>query len=193
MVDIKVSGRKMTVTDSMREHVNEKIGNALKVFDITPMSCDVVLRAEKGRANPESALVEVTVFARDNVVRVVTSDADIFAAVDKASDKVSRQLRKYKTKIVDRRQRESVKTPPQSSSADLASLLVEDDSDELVREKVIEFTPMSQLEALAAIDLLGHDFFVFTNIEDDEVNVLYRRNDGGYGLIKPKTEEEDDD
>ena len=74
MVDIKISGRKVSVTDGMRQRVNEKIGDALKVFDIKPMSCDVVLRVDKNRSNPERKMCEVTVFVRDNVVRVEAAD-----------------------------------------------------------------------------------------------------------------------
>ena len=75
-MDIKVSGRKVTVTDALRSYVDEKIGGALEVFDIQPMTCDVVLRVEKNRSNPEAAVCEVTVRVRDNVVRVESADPD---------------------------------------------------------------------------------------------------------------------
>ena len=102
MVDIKISGRKVTVSDALRDRVNEKIGDALKVFDISPMSCDVVLRVDKNPSNPDRKTCEVTVFVRKNVVRVVASADDMYAAIDEASDKVTRQLRKYKTRVIDR-------------------------------------------------------------------------------------------
>ena len=101
MVDIKISGRKVTVSDALRDRVNEKIGDALKVFDISPMSCDVVLRVDKNPSNPDRKTCEVTVFVRKNVVRVVASADDMYAAIDEASDKVTRQLRKYKTRVID--------------------------------------------------------------------------------------------
>ena len=90
MVDIKISGRKVTVSDALRDRVNEKIGDALKVFDISPMSCDVVLRVDKNPSNPDRKTCEVTVFVRKNVVRVVASADDMYAAIDEASDKVTR-------------------------------------------------------------------------------------------------------
>ena len=105
MVDIKISGRKVGVSDSLREHVEEKVVSALKVFDIKPMTCDVVLRVDKNPSNPERKACEVTVFVRDNVVRVVASSDDMFSAIDEAADKVTRQLRKYKTRVIERRQR----------------------------------------------------------------------------------------
>ena len=107
MVDIKVSGRKVTVSDALKDRVDEKIGDALKVFDIQPMTCDVVLRVDKNPSNSERKSVEVTVFIRDRVVRVVTSGTDMYALIDEAADKVTRQLRKFKTRVVDRRQRRS--------------------------------------------------------------------------------------
>jgi len=195
MVDIKISGRKINVTDSMRDYVNEKIGSALKVFDINPMTCDVVLRVGKNRANTERKTVEVTVFVRDNVVRVVTSGDDLNAAVDEAADKVTRQLRKYKTRIVDRRQRVRSAAVEAAPIADLADLIEDKGEDEeaLVREKIVDLVPMSVDEALVQIDLIGHDFYVFTDSVTGLVNVVYRRKNGGYGIIKPKIEGPDDE
>lgn len=194
-MDIKVSGRKVTITDALRSRVDEKIGDALKVFDIKPMTCDVVLRVEKNRSNPESAVCEVTVRVRDNVVRVESADPDMYAAIDIAADKVTRQLRKFKTKIVDRRQRAQglpVAPPAKSNLADLLEPRAEDADDELVREKVIDLPPMALEEALVQTDLLGHDFYVFTNATTGLVNVIYRRKNGGYGIIKPRIEEPDE-
>ena len=189
-MDITVSGRKVTVTDALHEYVDEKIGDALKVFDIQPMTCDVVLRVEKNRSNPQAAVCEVTVRVRDNVVRVESADPDMYASIDVAADKVTRQLRKFKTRVVDRRQRGEA---PQDVVAheDLADLIVdngEEEDDALVREKVIDLPPMTEEEALVQTDLLGHDFYVFTNATTGLVNVIYHRKNGGYGIIKPKIE-----
>lgn len=194
MVDIKISGRKVSVSDGMRERVNEKIGDALKVFDIQPMSCDVVLRVDKNRSNPERKMCEVTVFVRDNVVRVEAADQDMYTAIDEAAEKVSRQLRKYKTRVIDRKQRAARVEEAPSSVEDLADLIVgsdDEDDDLLVREKFIDLKPMTEEEALVQTDLLGHDFFVFENATTGLVNVIYHRHNGGYGIIKPRIETED--
>ena len=189
MVDIKISGRKVSVTDAMRDHVNEKVGESLKVFDIKPMTCDVVLRVDKNPSNPDRKMCEVTVFVRDNVVRVEASSADMYAAIDIAAAKVVRQLRKYKTRVIDRRQR-PVPMPVPSSSDDLADLIVDED-DALVREKLIDLRPMTEEEALVQTDLIGHDFYVFENATTGLINVIYHRHNGGYGIIKPRLETED--
>lgn len=195
-MDIKVSGRKVTVTDALHDYVDEKIGDALKVFNIQPMTCDVVLRVEKNRSNPEAAVCEVTVRVRDNVVRVESADPDMYAAIDFAADKVTRQLRKFKTRVVDRRQR-AQGLPVEPIHTNLADLIEpeavdQDADDELVREKVIDLPPMTEEEALVQTDLIGHDFYVFTNATTGLVNVIYHRKNGGYGIIKPKIEEPDE-
>ena len=181
-MDIKVSGRKTTVTDALRAHVDEKIGEALKVFDIEPMTVDVVLRYEKNPSNPNPAIVEVTVRARGSVIRVAEHGADMYAAIDLSADKVTRQLRKFKTKVVDNRQ-------GGASAADVAPVeRVEDLADLLLPEKVIDVTPMTEEQALVQTDLLGHDFYVFENATTGLINVVYHRKNGGYGIIKPRIE-----
>ena len=196
MVDIKISGRKVGVSDSLRAQVEEKVGNALKVFDIKPMTCDVVLRVDKNPSNPERKSCEVTVFVRDNVVRVVASSDDMYAAIDEAADKVTRQLRKYKTRVIDRRQRVAAARSGTVTQEDLAALIEpgedESEDDQLVREKYIDLFPMTEEEALVQTDLIGHDFYVFTNATTGLVNVIYHRKNGGYGIIKPKIEEENE-
>ncbi len=190
-MDIKVSGRKTTVTDALRAHVDEKIGEALKVFDIEPMTADVVLRYEKNPSNPNPAIVEVTVRARGSVIRVAEHGADMYAAIDLSADKVTRQLRKFKTRVVDNRQggASAAEVAPVERVEDLADLLLpEEEDDLLVREKVIDVTPMTEEQALVQTDLLGHDFYVFENATTGLINVVYHRKNGGYGIIKPRIE-----
>ncbi len=190
-MEIIVSGRKTTVTDALRAHVDEKIGEALKVFDIEPMTCDVVLRYEKNPANPKPAIVEVTVRARGAVIRVAEHGEDMYSAIDMSADKVTRQLRKYKTKVIDNRQQgaSAAEVAPVERVDDLADLLIpEEEDDQLVREKIIEITPMTEEQALIQTDLLGHDFYVFENATTGLINVVYHRKNGGYGIIKPKIE-----
>ena len=191
MADIKISGRKVSVSDSMREHVNSKVGEALKVFDIKPMSCDVVLRVDKNPSNPDRKMCEVTVFVRDYVVRVEASSSDMYAAIDEAAEKVTRQLRKYKTRVVDRKVRATEKVatgaPDASGDVDFDALMDELSADDaILRVKEIDFEPLTEEEALVKIDLLDHDFFVYTDRDSGQVNIIYRRKNGGYGKLMPK-------
>lgn len=192
MVSIKISGRKVTISDSLREQVDLKIGNALKVFDIQPMTCDVVLRVDKNHSYGKRNACEVTVYVRDNVVRVVATGDDLEMAIDEAASKVTRQLRKYKTRVVDKRQRSKRPEPILEPLADLPAIDESEDDDVLVREKIVELTPMTVDEALIQIDLIGHDFYVFEDSLTGLTNVVYRRKNGGYGIIRPKIEDEDE-
>ena len=129
-------------------------------------------------------------------MRVVASSDDMYAAIDEAADKVTRQLRKYKTRVIDRRQRMQQAKAGAATQEDLAALIEpgpdETEDDQLVREKYIDLVPMTEEEALVQTDLLGHDFYVFTNATTGLTNVIYHRKNGGYGIIKPKIEEENE-
>lgn len=193
-MSITVTGRKMPVTDALREYAEEKIGNSMKVIDIDPLVAEVVLFVEKNPANPRPAVCEVTLRTKGHIIRVEEHEEDMYAAIDVAAAKVVRQLRKYKTKVVDRKLRAADETirmaePAAAGELDVDGLMQElAADDEVVRVKTIEFEPLTEEEALVKIDLLGHDFFAYTDRDSGMVNVLYRRDDGGYGLLK-QTEE----
>lgn len=193
-MSITVTGRKMPVTDALREYAEEKIGNSMKVMDIDPLVAEVVLFVEKNPANPRPAVCEVTLRTKGHIIRVEEHEEDMYAAIDVAAAKVVRQLRKYKTKVVDRKLRAADETirmaePAAAGELDVDGLMQElAADDEVVRVKTIEFEPLTEEEALVKIDLLGHDFFAYTDRDTSMVNVLYRRDDGGYGLLK-QTEE----
>ena len=193
-MSITVTGRKMPVTDALREYAEEKIGNSMKVMDIDPLVAEVVLFVEKNPANPRPAVCEVTLRTKGHIIRVEEHEEDMYAAIDVAAAKVVRQLRKYKTRIVDRKLRAADETirmaePAAAGELDVDGLMQElAADDEVVRVKTIEFEPLTEEEALVKIDLLGHDFFAYTDRDSGMVNVLYRRDDGGYGLLK-QTEE----
>ena len=187
-MSITVTGRKMPVTDALREYAEEKIGNSMKVMDIDPLVAEVVLFVEKNPANPRPAVCEVTLRTKGHIIRVEEHEEDMYAAIDVAAAKVVRQLRKYKTKVVDRKLRAADETI-RMAEPDVDGLMQElAADDEVVRVKTIEFEPLTEEEALVKIDLLGHDFFAYTDRDSGMVNVLYRRDDGGYGLLK-QTEE----
>ena len=190
-MSITVAGRKMPVTDALRQYAEEKIGSSMKVMDIDPLVAEVVLYVEKNPANPRPACCEVTLRTKGHIIRVEEHEEDMYAAIDVAAAKVVRQLRKYKTKVIDRKLRavdETIRTEPVPTK-DLDQLMEELAADEeVVRVKEIEFEPLTEEEALVKIDLLGHDFFAYTDRDTNMVNVLYRRDDGGYGLLKQREE-----
>lgn len=192
-MSITVTGRRMPVTEALREYAEEKIGHSMRVMDISPLDAEVVLFVEKNPANPRPAVCEVTLRTKGHIIRVEESEEDMYAAIDVAAAKVVRQMRKYKTKVIDRKIRAGADKTPQepvpASTADLDELMEELYRDEeVVRIKEMEFAPLTEEEALINIDLLGHDFFAYTDRDSGLVNVLYRRDDGGYGLLKQKEE-----
>ena len=192
-MSITVAGRRMPVTDALREYAEDKIGSSMKVMDISPLEAEVVLFVEKNPANPRPAVCEVTLRTKGHIIRVEESEEDMYAAIDVAAAKVLRQLRKFKTKVLDRKLRSTGETPvaaPVNQELDVEGLMNElAEDDEVVRVKEITFEPLTEEEALVKIDLLGHDFFAYTDRDTNLVNVLYRRDDGGYGLLKQKDDE----
>ena len=198
IMTITVSGRKMPVTDALRQYAEEKVGNAIKAVDADTVSTEIVLYTEKNPANPLPAICEVTVRVKGHIVRVEESEEDMYAAIDVAAAKVARQLRKYKTRVLDKKVRatERIDTDfdlldiPEEEfdrvAAEFDRLMDELSEDEIVRRKETEFTPMTEEEALVQIDLLGHDFFAYTDRDTNLVHILYRREDGGYGLLTQK-------
>jgi putative sigma-54 modulation protein len=190
-MEITVTGRKLTISDALRDYVEEKIGNSVKVFNITPMSAEVVLRKEKNPANPRPAVAEVTLFTKGHVIRTEEQEEDMYAAIDVAAAKVERQLRKYKTKVLDRRHaaKKLAEALPEPVEP-IKEFIVYDEADDpqVVRIKEVDLVALSEDEALIQIDLVGHDFYAYLNPIDGLVNIIYKRRDGSYGILKPRIE-----
>ena len=186
-MDITITGRKMPITDALRAYAEEKIGNSMKVMNIDPLTAEVVLQVEKNPANPTPACCEVTMRARGHIIRVEEYEENMYAAIDVAAAKVLRQLRKFKTRVIDKKISQG-NTEKKATELDIDGLMEELSAtdDEVVRVKEIEFQPLTEEEALVQIDLLGHDFFAYIDRDSNNVHILYRRDNGGYGLLKQK-------
>lgn len=186
-MEITITGRKMPITDPIRAYAEEKIGNSMKVMDINPLTAEVVLQVEKNPANPTPAKCEVTMRARGHIIRVEETDENMYAAIDVAAAKVLRQLRKYKTRIIDKKIADA--PAKAGTELDIDGLMKElSADDEVVRVKELVLEPLTEEEALVQIDLLGHDFFAYIDRDTNAVNILYRRENGGYGLLKATEE-----
>jgi len=183
---IIVKGRHMDVTPALHEYAEEKVGKVARILDHQIKEAEVELYVEKNPSIEDSQVAELTMFTKGPVIRAKEAAPDMYAAIDLASDKLERQVRKYKGKLLDRHSgkhgngreaRERMVVP--------APIPVDVDEPEIVKTKQVSIKPMTAEEAILQLELLGHDFFVFTSAETEEVNVLYRRNDGDYGLIEP--------
>lgn len=177
-MEITLQGRNIELSDSLKEHVEKKLQKLAKYFR-HPLQVQVVLSSQKDRQ-----IVEITVPLNDYILRAEESTDDLYTSLDRVLDKLERQIHKYKTKIIRKARRASVEAkhmPPPSS-------VEEEDSDgdpRVVKSKRFALKPMDVEEAILQMDLLGHDFFVFSNADTDMVNVVYRRRDNNYGLIEP--------
>lgn len=181
----KLSGRNVDVTEAMRDYVEEKLSRLDRYNDqITDARVTLTVRdvRDSGRRNR----VEVQLNVPHGIIRAEEHHADMYAAIDKASDVLERQLRKFKTRYM--RQRNEALPDPTPGPAEAAALTGDDVSEfspEIVRQKRFEMRPMSPEDAAAQMEALDHDFYVFKNMKSGSTSVVYRRKDGHYGLIEP--------
>lgn len=170
-----INGRGTNVTDGLRNAIEEKLGKLEHYF--TPdTEVHVTLKVEKDRQK-----VEVTVPVKGHIIRAEQVSDDMYVSIDLIEDIIERQLRRYKTKIVDSKQSASNFT-----SAFMQDDEYEDEDVKVIRTKRFAVKPMDPEEACVQMELLNHSFYVFRNAETDEVNVVYKRKNGDYGLIEPE-------
>ncbi len=130
--------------------------------------------------------IEVTIPAKGTVLRAEVSDPDMYAAIDKANDKLVSQIRRHKDKLKNNLEKEGIKQA-YSMEFDAESLEKEMIATQLVKNKKVELKPMSSEEAIAAMELVGHDFYIYLDKDTLKTHVVYRRNDGDYAIIETLT------
>lgn len=185
-MQLKVKGRNTSVTDALFDHAEQKLERLARIMPPwdDAMSVELELSVEKNPKIERSQIAEVTVRTKGPVLRVRESADDMYAAIDQAARKLERQARRYRERRKSHGGRVSPEgaAPPPPEEAEAASR--EDEEPTIMRRKTFDMKPMSPDEAALSMEMLGHDFYVFRN-EDGEVNVVYRRRDGNYGLIVP--------
>ena len=170
-----ITGRGTNVTDGLRSAIEEKLGK-LEHYFAPDTEVHVTLKVEKDRQK-----VEVTVPVKGHIIRAEQVSDDMYVSIDLIEDIIERQLRKYKTKIVDSKQNVGSFTSEFMQEDDY-----EDEDVKVIRTKRFAVKPMDAEEACVQMELLNHSFYVFRNAETDEVNVVYKRKGGDYGLIEPE-------
>jgi len=176
-----IRGENLEVTPALREYAEKKIGRLEKYFDNTAeVDVTVTMRVLRGEQT-----VEVTIPMPTLILRAEETHQDMYAAIDLVVEKLERQIRKHKTKV-NRKMRldGSLKMLFNEENGHAAADHYEDDDIEIVRTKRFNLKPMDAQEAILQMEMLGHNFFVFRNAENEEVSVVYRRKDGRYGLIE---------
>lgn len=170
-----IVGRNIDVTEGLKSAVQEKIGKLERFFN-SDTEVHVTLSVEKDRQK-----IEVTIPVKGNIIRAEQVSSDMYVSIDLVEEIIERQLKKYKNKILDKKQNVEAFTP-EFIDKDFD----EDDSIKIVRSKRFGIKPMDPEEACIQMELLGHSFYVFNNSETNEVNVVYKRKSNTYGLIEPE-------
>lgn len=174
----QIVGKNIVVTEAMRKAIEEKLAKMDKYFIIN----DEVIAKVLVRTYKTAQKIEVTIHTKMMDFRVEVSDADLYAAVDLAIDKLEGQMRKLKTKLC-RRHKESL---GESISFENIDNEEDNENDEMVRVKEVYLEPMDIEEAITRMEALGHNFFLYRDSEDDMTSVVYKRYDGGYGVIQAR-------
>ncbi|GIP35617.1 ribosome hibernation-promoting factor, HPF/YfiA family [Paenibacillus sp. J2TS4] len=178
-----IRGKNIEVTNALREYVQKKLDKIERYFE-SPLASEanVTLSVIKDKQN-----VEVTIPLTGVMLRAEVRGSDMYASIDLVVDKLERQIRKYKTRVNRKlRQENGLKNYFVEDPASQGRIHEEEEDFELVRTKRFNLKPMDVEEAILQMNMVGHSFFVFSNTDDSEnVNVVYRRQDGTYGLIEP--------
>ena len=171
-----ITGRNIEVTSGLRSTIEEKLGKLERYFN-PDTEAVVTLSVQK-----EQHKIEVTIPVKGSIIRAEQSSSDMYVSIDLVEEIIERQLKKYKNKLIDRKQ----------AAAAFSSQFLEEepvpyeDEIKIVKTKRFGMKPMDPEEACFQMELLGHNFYVFLNADTDEVNVVYKRKGNTYGLIEPE-------
>ena len=192
-MELIVKSRNGKVSDRQQSYIKEKLGKLERYLDkISKVTVEVAEEQRRNEGNTHRA--QVTLVGDHGILlRAEERAGDLFTAIDVVSDNLQRQIQRYKDKHwrrgkLRRQGGEIVEAAPELNGS--AVLVDEDTRPRIVRTKEFQVKPMYSDEAVEQMELLGHDFFVFRDAGTGEINVLYRRNDGNYGLIVPGDAEE---
>lgn len=181
-MQIEIQGKNVAVTDALEEYATSKVQRITRFFDDEKSAAraEVELLHERNPAISENQVAEVTMFINSTVLKAREATGDMYASIDRMVDKLERQVRRYRGRQLDRWQGQLKNGEPEP-----VALMEETIENKIVRTKQFQMKPMLADEAALQMDLLDHAFFVFTNADTGDINVVYRRRDGNYGLIEP--------
>jgi putative sigma-54 modulation protein len=177
-MQLQVKGRNVEVSEQMRAYAEEKLGKLERQLNGLAR-VELELTVERNPSIAENNVAEATIWTKGPVLRARETSPDMKASIDQLVDKLERQVTRYKEK----RRRHGGRRDPEAPVEERSG---EGEGPRIVKTKQFAIKPMSPEEAVLQLELVGHDFFVFRNGDTDEVNVVYRRRDGDYGLIEPQ-------
>jgi putative sigma-54 modulation protein len=191
-VPVRVQGKHMAVTDALRQYATAKLAKLPRHFDHV-QDAQVVFSVARNRSVGRAQVVEVTVWCDGLVLRAEEHSDDMYASIDRAVEKLERQVEKYRSRIIEKRRLDESRRRQRDHRSAEAALragpppAAETEGPRVVRTKRFAMKPMTTSEAVLQMELLGHAFFVFRDAATQHVNVLYKRLDGDYGLIEPES------
>ena len=170
-----ITGRNIEVTQGLREAVEDKLGKLDRFF---APATEAVVRLS---VQKDIQKIEVTIPVKGHIIRAEESSSDMYVSIDLVEEILERQLKKYKNKLIDKKQ-----SAPSFSEAFLQEDASAEEEIQIVKSKKFAVKPMDPEEACVQMELLGHNFYLFLNADTEEVNVVYKRKGGTYGLIEPE-------
>lgn len=192
-----IQGNNIEVTDAIHNYVKQKLEKAVRHFHNLTTKVDVHLSVANHSCASDNHQAEVTVYANGTVIRAQESSANLYASIDMVADKIARQLRKYKEKQLHKKTHShnnikeiELNEDETVATIDLSPAKTPQLPEEVVRSKYFMMPPMSLQEALEQLQIIDHDFYMFLNSATNQINVIYCRNHGGYGVIQPRLQNE---
>ncbi len=179
-MNLQVKGRNLEISDQIREYAEEKLGKLDRLVK-DPTRIELELAVEKNPSISDNQIAEATVWTKGPVLRARETSADMKASIDQLVSKLERQVKRYREKRRPRKHDHAHEIAAEPAQAEDSG-----DGPTIVKTKQFAFKPMTADEAVLQLELVGHDFFVFRQAESGEINVVYRRRDGDYGLIEPQ-------
>jgi putative sigma-54 modulation protein len=180
-MQLQVKGRNLEVSDAIRNYAEQKLAKLERQLEDPRVELE--LAVERNPSISASQVAEATIWTRGPVLRAREASGDMHASIDQLVEKLERQVTRYRTRGRSRRRRAARANGP---TPDVVPVPADESEPGIVKTKTFSVTPLSPQDAVLQLELVGHDFFVFRNDDSGEVNVVYRRRDGQYGLIEPQ-------
>jgi putative sigma-54 modulation protein len=180
-MQFQVKGRNLEVSEAIRSYAEKKLGKLER--QLTNPRVELELAVESNPSIADNHVAEATIWTSGPVLRAREASSDMHASIDQLVAKLERQVRRYRSRGRSRRRRAARANEP---SVESIPVLSESEELRIVKTKQFTVQPMGPEEAVFQLELIGHDFFVFRDAASNEVNVVYRRFDGDYGLIEPQ-------
>lgn len=176
-MEIKIHGDKLKVTEAMSSYIEEKVGKLEKYLENSDdVRANVIVKVK----NNHEQRVEITIPLKSFILRSEETKEDFYAAVDKTIDKLERQIRKNKTRLMSKQ----VKPSYDFIFANIDVEKEDKEENKILKRKAVEVKPMNEEEAILQMELIGHEFYMYKDSDTDKIAVVYKRKDGNYGVIE---------